>query len=376
MDLITDTDELRRRVSGLESEEFVTVDTEFYREKTYYPKLCLVQLAGEADAFAVDVLVKKIDLTPLFNLLSNTKILKVFHSLHQDIEILLQYMDEIPSPLFDTQIAAQMLGYGEAASYAKLVDEICGIDLDKTSRYTDWTKRPLSQEQINYAISDVTHLRQIYSSLVYRLDEIERRGWVDEEMQRLFDIHIYQADVENIWRRLKLRSHKPRFLAIVKELAKWRELYAQRINKPREWVLRNELLMQIAATAPATLAELKEIRAFNSRDTVGREIIRAIERGLQATPPDYERKKPLPPGAAPLMDLLKVLLKLQSETHQVAASVIARTDDLKKIAVEDKPDTQAMRGWRYDIFGKYAIALKAGKLSMTADGSRIVLVEG
>lgn len=376
MDIIIDTAELKERLEGLKHEEFVTVDTEFVRERTYYPLLCLVQLAGEKDAFAIDPLALGINLTPLYEFLGNKGILKVFHAAQQDIELFLNQTGEMPEPIFDTQIAAQVLGYGEAASYASLVEYLCEVELDKSSRYTDWSRRPLTQRQIDYAISDVTHLRKVYQEIFAQLDKTGRRAWYEEEMEFFTKPENYIPDPENIWKKIKLKSHAPKFLGAVKELAKWRELRAQRLNRPREWILKTETLLEIAAASPKNDDELKRIKALKDPgDTVREEILEALTYGANNPPVDFVKKKHLPHGIGPLVELLKVLLKMQSESNHVAGSIVASVDDLRLIAAEEKPDIPAMHGWRYEIFGKHALALKAGNLALTAEGNKIMLIE-
>lgn len=378
MEIVTGSEELKKRVKNLENEEFVTVDTEFMRERTYYPLLCLIQIAGKNDAFAIDPLAEKIDLKPFFNLMTNKKVIKVFHSSQQDIAIILHESGgKMPEPVFDTQIAGQMLGYGESVSYAILVKKICDVELDKSSRYTDWSKRPLSQNQISYAISDVTHLRAVYEDMVEHMHEMSRESWVDEEMKNITNPALYTSDPETIWTRIKVRSHSPRFLAIVKELAKWRELYAQKTNKPREWVLKTEGILEIAAAAPKEKAAMNNFRGYKNRDSdISDKIFEAVQKGVkEKNPPKLPKKKIIPSGVAPLVELLKVLLKFKCEENEVAPSVVAKVEELKLIAAEEKPDVPAMHGWRYDMFGKYAIALKEGKLALAADGNTVVLIE-
>jgi len=376
-DIITDSKELKRRIDALNKEKYVAIDTEFLRERTYYPTLCLIQIAGSVDAFAIDTLAKDIDLKPFIQLMANKKILKLFHACSQDMEIIYNISGKLPTPVFDTQIAAQMLGHGEAVSYAKLVDHFREVELDKTSRHTDWSKRPLSPTQIEYAISDVTHLYEFYELMKKELEELGRFKWATEEMKDILNVKNYQINPDDVWLKLKTRNTSPLFRSIVKEVTKWREIKAMDTNKPRQWILRDDAILEIAAAAPETLDKLKKLR-FASRGLKGHddEILAAVKRGKKAKPPAApEKKKHLPKGCAPLVDLLKLLLKIQSDYHDVAASVIARTEDLEEIAMSKKPRNAAMKGWRYDIFGKYAILLKESKLAITAQGNRAILIE-
>jgi len=376
MDIVTDSTELNKRISALKDEEFVAVDTEFMRERTYYPLLCLVQIASSKDAFAIDPLADSIDLSPLYELFANNKIMKVFHACQQDMEIIFHESGAIPSPVFDTQVASQMLGYGESASYAALVKKICDVDLDKSSRFTDWSKRPLSKKQVDYAISDVTHLREVYKNVVEHMHDLGREAWVEGEMKNITDVKSYTVDPETAWTRLKLRGGSQRFLAIVVELAKWRELKAQKINKPREWVLKSDSILEIAAATPKNVEELTGLRGYRGNNNeMAEELIKIVEQGKKAKAPKLIKKKPLPKGIEPLIDLLKVLLKMQCEKQHVAPSVVAKVDDLKELATQENPEIPAMRGWRYDMFGKYAVALKNGKLALAADKNEIILIE-
>lgn len=374
-DVITDSNALENRLAALAGEKFVAIDTEFVREKTYYPQLCLVQIAGESDAFAVDVLAEGLDLAPLKALLENTDVLKVFHACPQDVALLLHSIGVMPLPLFDTQVAAQMLGFGEAASYARLTEELCGVEIDKTLRYMDWSKRPMSREQIDYALSDVIHLRQVYTALVKDLEEKGRYAWAMEEMEPLRQAESYDAKPEEAWTKLRLRSTKPSFLALVRALAAWRERTAQKHDKPRQWILRDETLLEIAAANPKTPEALAKIRNVHGSQSMREGIFAALEEGRSAEPPKMAKKKLPPIGSGPIMDLLKILLKMQSEQHGIAASVIARADDIEQFVIQKKPDVPAMHGWRHDLFGKHAIALKEGRLAMMVQKGRIILLE-
>lgn len=379
MDIITDSAVLRDRIAPLHYDRFVALDTEFVRERTYYPLLCLVQVAGERDVFAVDMLAKGLDPAPLYALLDNTAVTKVFHACQQDLEILVERTGKTPAPLFDTQVAARMLGFGEAVSYAALTEELCGVHLDKSSRYTDWSRRPLNPAQLEYAASDVTYLREVYVRLIEQLEARARRSWAEEEMEALRDPNLYRADPEEIWKKIKVRTTSPRFLAVVKALACWREHYARRVDKPRTWILKNEAILEIAAADPRDVKDLTALRSFSSsKQAFCNDILAAVEQGRNAPPVALLKKKSLPAGATPLMDLLKVLLKTQAEQHHVAPSTVADAEDLKEIALHrgegPLPTIPAMHGWRFDVFGKHALALKEGRLALTADHRKIVLI--
>ncbi len=381
MPVITTSQELRKRVDALKKESFITIDTEFLREKTYYPLLCLIQIAGEKDVFAVDSLAKDIDLTPIWEILDDPKIVKVFHACSQDIEIVLHEHHKVPQSVFDTQIAAQILGYGENIGYGNLVTKICKVSLDKSSRHTDWSKRPLSEKQIKYALSDVTYLRDIYLTLKEQLESRERVLWFEEEMEKLSDPNCYIPHHDDAWKKLRIKSGSDEYLSIVKELATWRELRSQLVNKPRNWVMKSDAILEIASIVPKKDKDLDNLRFFKtSKSDVREEILAAVERGLSSKPPKLIKKKILPKGAGPLVDLLKVLLKTQCDYHDIAPSVVASIENLEKIATvtdlcKNHPDIPPMHGWRYEIFGKFAIALSKGELALSAENSRIILIK-
>jgi ribonuclease D len=377
---ITTTEDLTAACSRFACHSFVTVDTEFLRESTYYPLLCVAQLASTDEAVVIDALAEGIDLTPFYELMANEKVLKVFHAARQDIEIVWHQAKLVPHPIFDTQVAAMVLGYGDSISYDALVQRITGDTIDKSYRFTDWSRRPLSPAQIHYAISDVTHLRDVYLKLSA---DIERRGrseWVGEEMEVLTSPETYRADPERAWERLKTRVRKPKDLAILIEVAAWREREAQSRNVPRGRVLRDEVLGDIATQAPTTIDRLATMRSLPKgfeRSKWGQDIIAAVQRGLardQKTLPGLERTKAAANGGA-TVELLKVLLRLTSEQNGVAAKVIATVDDLEQIAADDAADISALKGWRREMFGERAIALKHGKLALSIEKNRVVTRE-
>jgi ribonuclease D len=380
MTVITDTASLADFCRRLSAEAFVTVDTEFMRDRTYWPDLCLVQVAGTEEAAAVDPMADGISLEPLFELLANPQVLKVFHAARQDLEIFFQLAGRLPAPLFDSQVAAMVCGFGDAVSYETLASRLAGARIDKSFRFTDWSKRPLSDRQLTYALGDVTHLRMIYQKLSKRLHSTGRERWVDEEMAVLTDPATYRLDPETAWMRLKPRSGSPKFLNVLKQLAAWREGEAQRRNLPRNRLVRDEALLEIAAQTPSTVADLSRTRTLSrgtAEGVVGEALLAAVQRGL-ATPldqaPTLAARAEVPPGQGPLIDLLKVLLKLKCEAHHVAQKLVAVTADLEAIAVSDEADVAALQGWRREVFGADALALKQGRLALTAAKGAIRVV--
>jgi ribonuclease D len=380
MQPITTTSELAAVCRRMATLPFVTVDTEFLRETTYYPLLCVAQMASADEAVVIDALALGIDLAPFFELMADEKVMKVFHAARQDIEIVWHRAKLIPHPIFDTQVAAMVLGYGDSISYDQLVQRITGDTLDKSYRFTDWTRRPLSEAQLSYAVSDVTHLRQVYTALV---DDLGRRGrvdWVQEEMQVLTSADTYRMDPENAWRRLKTRVRKPKELGVLIEVAAWREREAQARDVPRSRVIKDEVVGDIAVQAPNTLEKLKHLRSLPKgfeRSRAAEGIVAAVTRGLERdakTLPQLARLPPPVNGTA-VVELLKVLLRMISERHHVAAKVIATVDDLERIAADDDAAVPALTGWRRELFGERALALKHGKLSLAIERGRVAAVE-
>jgi ribonuclease D len=359
---------------------FVTVDTEFLRETTYYPLLCVAQMATADEAVVIDALAAGLDLAPFFELMANERVLKVFHAARQDIEIVWHQANLIPHPVFDTQVAAMVLGYGDSISYDQLVQRVTGDVLDKSLRFTDWSRRPLSAAQTAYAISDVTHLRDVFVSLSADLERRGRSEWVGEEMEVLTSPDTYRAEPETAWERLKTRVRKPRDLAVLIEVAAWREREAQSRDVPRGRVLKDEAIGDIATHAPTTperLAALRSLPRGFERSKWGAEILEAVRRGLARDPaglPQLERPRQSLNGNA-TVELLKVLLRMTSERHGVAAKVVATIDDLERIAGDDRADVPALHGWRRELFGNQAIALKRGQLALAVERGRVVVVE-
>jgi len=380
MDLIATTDELAAVCSRMAKHTFVTVDTEFLRETTYYPLLCVAQMASPEEAVVIDALATGIDLGPFFALMANENVIKVFHAARQDIEIVWNMAKTIPHPIVDTQVAAMVLGYGDSISYDQLVQRITGDTLDKSHRFTDWTRRPLSDAQIAYAVSDVTHLRDVYLKLATDLERQRRTNWVEAEMDVLTSPETYRADPERAWERLKSRVRKPKELAVLIEVAAWREREAQNRDVPRGRVIKDEVIGDIAVQAPTTIERLGHLRSLPKgfeRSRWGEQIIDAVKRGLerdQKTLPRLDRFRPAANGAA-IVELLKVLLRMTAERHGVAAKVIATVDDLDRIAADDKADVPAMKGWRRELFGEKALALKHGRLTLAIDKGKVVTVD-
>jgi ribonuclease D len=380
MSLITTTDDLAAICARMAQHPFITVDTEFLRETTYYPLLCVAQIASADEAAVIDALAPGIDLKPFFDLMTHEKVIKVFHAARQDIEIVWNMAKVIPHPIFDSQVAAMVLGYGDSISYDQLVQRITGDVLDKSNRFTDWTRRPLTDAQTTYALSDVTHLRDVYIKLAADLQKRGRTNWVEAEMGILTSPETYRADPANAWERLKARVRKPKELAILMEIAAWREREAQTRDVPRSRVLKDDALGDIATQAPTSIEKLGHLRSLPKgfeRSRWGEAIVEAVQRGIDRDPktlPRFERFRPAQNGAA-TVELLKVLLRMTAESHGVAAKVIATVDELDRIAADDDADVPAMKGWRRELFGDKALALKHGKLALAVDKGHVVTVD-
>ncbi|HYD99652.1 MAG TPA: ribonuclease D [Alphaproteobacteria bacterium] len=377
---IVDTETLAAFCDRVRTSPYLAVDTEFLRDKTYWPRLCLVQVASPEEAVAIDPLAPGIDLTPLWDLMHDPKILKVFHAARQDLEIFLHQTGRIPQPLFDTQVAAMVCGFGESVSFETLATKLAGAQIDKSSRFTDWSQRPLTERQIDYALSDVVYLRPIYEKLRRRLDKADRADWLTEEMAVLTEPATYRVEAEEAWRRLKVRSGKPRFLAVLKELAAWREREAQRRDVPRSRIMKDDALLDIAAQAPASAAEMARSRSLPqgfADGKLGAEVLAAVQRGLALKPdevPKLEDRPELPPGVQPIIELLRVLLRMKCDESGVAAKLVANADDLERIAADDEADVPAMKGWRRQLFGEDALALKHGRIALAVGGRRVRMV--
>ena len=371
MKVIATTAALEKFCAEAMTARYVTVDTEFMRENTYYPKLCLLQIASADDAVLVDPLADGIDLAPVFALMAAPQVLKVFHAARQDIEIFVHLSGAVPAPIFDTQIAGMVCGFGDAISYDRLVKSVVGVEIDKSSRFTDWARRPLGDHQLTYALSDVTHLRLVFEALEERLRANGREPWLADEMAVLTDPATYVVAPEDAWRRLKLRNPKPRTLAVLRELAALRENEARRRDLPRNRVLRDEVLTEIAASVPSTPEELARARSISdnvAKGKLGQGILEAVRRGANSDRNSWPRPPAATPprrGREPVVELLRVLLKLKAEEHGVAQKLIANMADLDLIADDDDADVPALSGWRREIFGDAAIALKHGGVALT-----------
>jgi ribonuclease D len=372
MDLVISTDVLAGFCERAIQFDFVTVDTEFLRETTYWPKLCLIQAATPDEAILIDPLAPGLDLAPFFVLLANPAVTKVFHAARQDIEIFVKLTGKVPVNIFDTQIAASVCGFGDSVSYDNLVRAITNVELDKSSRFTDWSARPLSEKQRLYAAADVTHLRDIYLELRKQVDATKRWDWVEDELGVLRSIDTYVVQPDQAWERLKMKINRPRDLAALKRLAGWREKRAQDGDQPRSRVLKDDALIEIAMqrpTAPETFDKLRAVQRGYGRSSAAAEIIglmkqvEALPKG--ELPPAAERYRgPSPKGA--VGDLVRVLLKAVSEEHGVAARIIATSDEIDALVLDDEADVPALRGWRRKLFGDKALAIKHGKIGLAA----------
>ncbi|HVO01434.1 MAG TPA: ribonuclease D [Candidatus Cybelea sp.] len=379
--LIADSQSLAELCRRLESEPFITIDTEFLRDKTFWPQLCLVQLASPHEAAALDTLVEGLDLSPLLDLLRNRAVVKVFHAARQDLEIFFHMTGEVPAPIADTQVMAMACGFGDSASYETLCAKLANARVDKLSRFTDWAHRPLTERQLTYALDDVTHLQLIYQKLKRKIEASGRLAWLADEMAVLEDPATYEVDPMKAWQRLKTRSDKPRFLAVLREIAAWREREAQGRDVPRNRLVKDETLVEIAAHPPKDADALGRCRGLSKSFAEGRmgdAILQAVQRGLalpESEAPRPEARMEVPPGLGPLIDLLRVLLKTRCDQHEVAQKLVATSSELELIAADDEAKVPALAGWRREIFGAEALNLKHGKLALTAAGKRVKVIE-
>jgi ribonuclease D len=381
MTLITETAALADFCQRLAKSQYVTVDTEFLRERTYWPKLCVVQLGGDDEAQAIDALADGIDLSPLFDLMANNSILKVFHAGRQDLEIFYHLTGRLPDPVFDTQIAAMVCGFGDSAGYETLVSKLTKVRIDKAARFTDWSARPLTDRQVTYALADVTHLRKVYDRLLKKLNHNGRAGWLGEEIAALTSPDTYDPDPREVFRRIKTRSNDPKFLAVLREVVAWREREAQRLDLPRNHVLRDEALVEIAHHTPKSTADLARTRGLGRRlaeGQAGTDIIAAVNAGLAMPESDWPKvsnKPVLPGGIGPVTDLLKVLLKMTCERTGAAQKLVASVGDLEQIAAfGEDADVAALRGWRREVFGEDALRLKRGETALVVKGRKLKAV--
>jgi ribonuclease D len=378
---ITTTAELAALCERLSNEAFVTVDTEFMRERTYYPELCLVQLAGTQDVAVVDAQAKGIDLAPLGALLAKPDVVKVFHACRQDVEIFLLLFGAVPANLFDTQVAAMVAGFGDQVGYDALVSAITGGHIDKAHRFSDWSARPLTKAQVDYAAADVTHLRVVYERLLARLRADGRMDWVGQEMAALAEEKTYRVDPERAWERLKLRTGNRRQLAMVQAIAAWREREAQRINIPRQRLIKDEQIPEIAALAPDSPEALAKARGISSGFAQGKSgvsllaVIAEAKALPEADLPRTERPRDAPRASPALVALLKVLLNAAAEQNNVAARLVASAEDIEALALDESAPNAAMDGWRREMFGNDAVRLIRGEIALSTQGKRIKIVE-
>lgn len=379
--MITNTIELKKFCQRIKSSDYITVDTEFMREKTYWPILCLVQIAGSDDADCIDALAEGIDLKPLYDLMVDNSVLKVFHAARQDLEIFFHQAGQVPHPIFDTQVAAMVCGFGDSVGYEALISELLKVQVDKGSRFTDWTFRPLSNRQIDYALSDVTHLRPAYEKLAEKLSINKRQNWLIEEMSVLQSSNTYNGNPREAFRRIKVRNSNFRMLAVLRELAALRENEAQRRDVPRNRIMRDEQLAEIAHHSPKSVEELARTRGLGEKFAsghYGKKILNAIKIGNDIDDIDCPRpiqKKKLPRGLGPVTDLLKVLLKMKSEDSEVAGKLLASASDIELIAAfQENADVKALNGWRREVFGNDALKICSGELSLSVNRKKLELI--
>lgn len=372
--LIENNGDLEVFCRSLAAEPFITVDLEFLREKTYYAKLCLIQVGSQHECAIIDPLAPEINLQPFFELMDNPQIVKVFHAGRQDLEIIYFMHHRIPAPLFDTQVAAQVCGYGESVGYETLVNSLLNLELDKSFRFTNWEARPLDKRQLEYAICDVTHLVPIYLKLQDILKQTGREGWVKEEIEHLTDPSVYETNPLDVWQKIKHRSHNARFLTLLRELAAWRERRAQRNDVNRRSIIQDECLLNIAAMCPSSPEQLRQIRGIRkdvADGKLGREIIEVLESAKKIPSEQYVRlgkEEKMPGHAGALLEILKLLLKIKSAEHGVAPKLIASEEDLLHLL--KRKDNPLIKGWRYEIFGRDAVGFCEGRLSLSFDKVR------
>ncbi len=381
MDLITTTKQLEDAIAAFSGSDFVCVDTEFIRETTFWPELCLIQMATASHSVIVDPLSKELDLAPFFALMADTAVTKVFHAARQDIEIVHKLGGLIPAPLFDSQVAAMVSGFGDSISYDQLVMKMSGVHLDKTSRFTDWRQRPLTDTQLAYALADVTHLATIYPALRAKLEVAGRTEWVKEEMATLSSVDTYELHPEDAWKRLKMRVRKPVELVVLQKVAAWRETEARERNVPRSRVIKDDTIYEIAQQQPKDQNALGRLRTVPNgweRSSSGQDLLKVIVAAVE-TPKDQLPKLPrhisAPEGTGAATEMLRVLLKLVTEENGVAAKVVANSDDLDQIASKgENADVQAMHGWRRELFGETALKLIRGEVALKFEDKKIVAV--
>ncbi len=381
IEFIATSEALTALCERLEGDAFITVDTEFMREKTYYPELCLVQIAGARDVAVVDSMAPGMDLGPLGRLLAKPDVIKVFHACRQDVEIFLLLFGAVPTPLFDTQVAAMVAGFGDQVGYDSLVAALTGGHIDKAHRFSDWSARPLSKSQVNYAAADVTHLRVVYEKLLAKLEKEGRLQWVAEEMALLTRPETYRVDPERAWERLKIRSNNRRQLGLAKAIAAWREREAQRINIPRGRLLKDEQIPEIASLAPDNAEALSKARGISAGFASGKSgasLLAAIAEA-KAMPdsdlPRPERQRDAPKASPALVSLLKVLLAAAAEENNVAPRLVAGSDEIEALALDETAPNPVLEGWRREMFGETALRLIRGQIALSTQGKRIKIIE-
>ena len=377
MSLITQSDGVLKLCNVLKSEKFICVDTEFIREKYYHPKLCLIQLGdSKGNGWAIDPLVENIDLLPVYELFLNEKILKVFHSPRQDFEIIFNILNKIPKPIFDTQSAAMACGFGDSASYESLVNNIAKITLDKSARFTDWQLRPLSKKQIDYAISDVTHLSKVYSYLLEEMIKNNRVNWIKEEINKFFDLSIYITEPANAWKRIKFYSSNKTTMSIFKEISQTREHLAKNLNVPRNKIMRDDIIIKLAKNPPKSLTEFDGLRGINLRNMNNSHkilILKSIETGKKSNNTDWlNNNTKSSNGSKAVIDILKIILLSCAEKYNISPLLIANKEDIKQIAQGEK-NVKALKGWRYEIFGSSALKLIEGSLTITVKEGAVII---
>lgn len=382
MHYIKETNHLNELCSKLNKSEFLSIDTEFIREKTYWPKLCLIQVFNGEEKIIIDPLAKDIDLKSFFEILNNKEIVKIFHSGRQDIEIFYNLTKKIPQNIYDTQIAAMVCGFGDSIGYENLVSQLLGKKIDKTSRLTNWSNRPLSKKQINYAISDVTHLFEIYPIIRDKIISNKRENWLKEEIKILISKKTYELNPNDSWKRLKYRNLSKNSIGVLIELSKWREIKAQKKDVPRGNVIRDDAIYELCSAQPKNIEDLNNLRSFNRkgglRKEFAEEILLAIKKGKSITKEKLPKIKPpkrLPMGISSKVSILKILLDNISEEYGVAQKLIANKNDLQELVLNDKADIKTLKGWRYKVFGKKAIDFKNGKISIKMKNDKVILEE-
>ena len=380
---IETNDALKSFCAELKNQPFITVDTEFIRQKTYHAVLCLIQIAAPNGlAACIDPLAENLDLKPLLSVMKNEKILKVFHSARQDLEIFYDLMNDLPTPLFDTQIGAMVCGLGESVSYHNVVNHYLGLDLDKSFRETDWSARPLAEKQLSYALADVTHLVKVYEKMKEEIKSKNRTGWIEEEMKALLCIDLYKPQPMEMWKKLKATSTKPEYLAVLQALCAWREEMAIKKNRPRRHILRDEIILELAALSPTKESDFEHFKSkkeFSIQHEYAPQVIEIIKKALSQPKedmPSLEKEKPLTSSQHAVKEMLRLLLTIVSDQYGVAPKIIASAEDLEEMARTNK-SSRIMSGWRYEIFGKKAEAFKKGLLALTFDptAKQMVFIE-